>query len=48
MKEISKRVSFMFSEDLIARVAAAKVKTGMSLSEFIRRAVVKALELEGL
>lgn len=43
-----KRINMFFSFELVERLKSARVKTGMSLSEFARRAIIKALELEGL
>lgn len=43
-----KRISMFFSFEIIERLKAARVKTGMSISEFTRRAIIRALEAEGL
>lgn len=45
---VMKRISMFFSFEIIERLKAARVKTGMSISEFTRRAIIRALEAEGL
>ena len=43
-----KRVNYFLPEQIITRLKEAKKKTGISVSEFIRRAVEKLLKEEGL
>jgi len=43
-----KRVSMFFSLELIERLRIAKERTGVPFAEFIRRAVVRALDEAGL
>lgn len=39
-----KRINFMFPKSLIERLKQAKLLTGIPVSEFIRRAIEKALQ----
>ena len=43
-----KRTNFWFPEDMLDRLKLAKAKTGIPVSEFIRRAIEKALAELGL
>lgn len=43
-----KRTNFYFDEAMLLRLKAASEKTGMPMSEFIRRAVEAALKKERL
>jgi len=43
-----KRVIMFFSLELIERLRIAKERTGVPFAEFIRRAVVRALDEAGL
>lgn len=44
----TRRINFWLSEDLIARLQKAKAKTGMSVVEFVRRALDETLKGLGL
>ena len=43
-----KRTNFFFPEDMLARLKAAKLKTGVPVSEIIRRAVEEYLKKLGV
>lgn len=43
-----KRTNFYFDEAMLARLKAASDKTGMPMSEFLRRALDAALKKERL